>query len=87
MIHLSGGPSHIDMYDMKPLAPVEYRGEFNPIRTNVPGMEICELMPMQSQIADKFAILRGAQSGEPAHGEHVLQRLSVAGDAASLDSG
>ena len=61
MIHLSGGPSHLDMYDMKPLAPVEYRGEFSPIRTNVPGIEICELMPMQAQIADKFAILRGAQ--------------------------
>jgi len=61
MIHLSGGPSHLDMYDMKPLAPVEYRGEFDPIRTNVPGMDICELMPLQAQIADKFAILRGAQ--------------------------
>lgn len=61
MIHLSGGPSHLDMYDMKPLAPVEYRGEFNPIPTNVPGLEICELMPMQARIADKFAILRGAQ--------------------------
>src|SRR5579863_1117810 len=61
MIHLSGGPSHLDMYDMKPLAPVEYRGEFDAIRTNVPGMEICELMPLQAQIADKFAILRGAQ--------------------------
>ena len=61
MIHLSGGPSHLDMYDMKPLAPAEFRGEFNPIPTNVPGMEICELMPMQSRLADKFAILRGAQ--------------------------
>ena len=45
MIHLSGGPSHLDMYDMKPQAPAEYRGEFSPIHTNVPGMEICELMP------------------------------------------
>jgi hypothetical protein len=61
MIHLSGGPSHLDTYDMKPMAPVEYRGEFSPIRTNVPGIEICELMPMQARIADKFAILRGAQ--------------------------
>ncbi len=61
MIHLSGGPSHLDMYDMKPLAPVEYRGEFHPMRTNVPGMEICELMPLQARIADKFAILRGLQ--------------------------
>src|SRR5262249_39437517 len=61
LIHLSGGPSHLDMYDMKPLAPVEYRGEFRPIRTNVSGIEISELMPMQAQIADKFAIIRGAQ--------------------------
>jgi hypothetical protein len=61
MIFLSGGPSHLDMYDMKPEAPIEYRGEFNPIRTNVPGMEICELMPMQAKIADHFAILRGVR--------------------------
>jgi hypothetical protein len=61
MIHLSGGPSHLDTYDMKPLAPAEYRGEFQPIATNVPGVEICELMPMQARLADKFAILRGAQ--------------------------
>lgn len=61
MIHLSGGPSHMDMYDMKPTAPAEYRGEFRPIKTNVPGMEICELMPRQARLADKFTILRGAQ--------------------------
>lgn len=61
MIYLHGGPSHLDMYDMKPQAPIEYRGEFHPIQTNVPGMEICELMPMQAQIADKFTILRAAQ--------------------------
>jgi hypothetical protein len=61
MIHLSGGPSHIDMYDMKPQAPSAYRGEFRPIRTNVPGMDICEYMPRQAMIADKFAILRGVE--------------------------
>lgn len=61
LIHLSGGPSHLDMYDMKPLAPAEYRGEFQPIATNVVGMEVCELMPRQARLADKFAILRGAQ--------------------------
>src|SRR5438067_12493846 len=61
MIHLSGGPSHLDMYDMKPGAPSEYRGEFRPIRTNVPGVEICELMPRQARLADRFAILRGVQ--------------------------
>lgn len=61
MIHLSGGPSHLDTYDMKPTAPSEYHGEFSPIRTNVPGMHLCELMPGQAKIADKFAILRGVQ--------------------------
>lgn len=57
-IYLFGGPSHIDMYDLKPNAPVEYRGEFKPIRTNVPGFDICELMPLQARIADKLAIVR-----------------------------
>ncbi len=64
MIFLSGGPSHLDMYDLKPDAPIEYRGEFRPIQTNVPGMLVCELMPMQAKIADKFAILRGVQFTE-----------------------
>src|ERR1700689_576291 len=47
MVYLPGGPSHIDLYDMKPDAPVEIRGEFKPIKTNVPGMDLCELMPLQ----------------------------------------
>ena len=51
MVHLLGGPSHIDMYDMRPEAPAEYRGDFLPTATSVPGMEICELMPRQAQIA------------------------------------
>ncbi|HXG09781.1 MAG TPA: DUF1501 domain-containing protein [Gemmataceae bacterium] len=62
MIYLPGGPSHIDMYDLKPDAPAEYRGEFKPIRTNVPGIDLCELMPRQATIADKFSILRGLQT-------------------------
>jgi hypothetical protein len=62
MVYLPGGPSHIDMYDLKPDAPAEYRGEFKPIRTNVPGMDVCELMPMHARIADKFSILRGLKT-------------------------
>jgi hypothetical protein len=58
LVYLPGGPSHMDMYDLKPEAPAEYRGEFKPTATNVPGMEICELMPRQAQIADKLAIIR-----------------------------
>ena len=57
-IHLGGGPSHQDMFDLKPDAPVEFRGEFNPVATNVPGLEICEHMPMLAQMADKYAVLR-----------------------------
>lgn len=57
-IHLGGGPSHQDMFDLKPMAPVEYRGEFNPIKTNVSGIEICELMPRLAQMADKWSVIR-----------------------------
>jgi hypothetical protein len=58
-IYLGGGPSHQDMWDLKPQAPAEYRGEFVPIRTNVPGVEICELFPKLARMADRFAIIRG----------------------------
>ncbi len=54
----NGGPSHLDLLDLKPQAPVEYRGEFLPIRTNVPGIEITEMLPRLATMADKFAILR-----------------------------
>src|SRR5262249_3034905 len=53
MIFLSGGPPHQDMVDLKPEAPAEFRGEFNPIATNVPGIEICEHMPLLAQMTDK----------------------------------
>src|SRR5262245_53381624 len=48
MVYLQGGPSHIDTYDLKPGAPAEFRGEFRPIRTRVPGLDVCELMPLQA---------------------------------------
>src|SRR4051794_31259342 len=58
LLWLDGGPSHIDLYDMKPEAPAEYRGYWKPIRTNVPGIEISELFPAQAQVADKISIVR-----------------------------
>ncbi len=67
MICLGGGPSHIDMYDMRPDAPVEYRGEFRPISSKVPGMPMCELMPRQAGIADRFAVVRSLKWTEPCH--------------------
>jgi hypothetical protein len=66
MIYLPGGPSHMDMYDLKPDAPREFRGEFNPIATNVPGVQICELFPMQARMFDKLAVIRSIEAA----GEH-----------------
>ena len=73
MVCLAGGPSHIDMYDLKPDAPADYRGEFKPIRTNVPGFDICEHMPLQAQIADKLALVRTVQFVEPM--QHELEEV------------
>ncbi len=56
MIYLPGGPSHMDMYDLKPDAPKEFRGEFKPIATNVPGVQICEHFPLQAKMWDKLAV-------------------------------
>jgi uncharacterized protein (DUF1501 family) len=58
MVYLHGGPSHLDTFDMKPDAPAEFRGEFRPIHTNVPGLDICELMPRLATIADKMSVIR-----------------------------
>src|SRR4051794_19511850 len=54
-IYLPGGPPHLDMWDLKPDAPVEVRGEFKPIKTNVPGIEICEHFPRLAAMMDRFA--------------------------------
>lgn len=64
MVWLRGGASHIDSYDMKPAAPVEIRGEFAPISTNVPGIDLCEYMPRHAQLMDKLAIIRGIKSND-----------------------
>ena len=50
MVCLAGGPSHLDMYDLKPGAPEEVRGEFKPVKTVVPGFDICEHFPLQARI-------------------------------------
>jgi hypothetical protein len=71
MVCLAGGPSHIDMYDLKPGAPAEVRGDFRPIPSNVPGLDLCELMPLQATIADKLALVRTVQFVEPM--QHELQ--------------
>src|SRR5262245_16416394 len=64
MIWLRGGPSHIDSYDMKPEAPAEIRGEFRPIPTRVPGIQLCEHLPRHAAIMDRLAIVRGIKSND-----------------------
>ncbi|MDB5309885.1 MAG: hypothetical protein JWO38_4087 [Gemmataceae bacterium] len=73
MVCLAGGPSHIDMYDLKPNATEEVRGVFRPIKTTVPGFEISEVFPLQAKIADKLAVVRTVQWQEPM--QHELQEV------------
>ncbi len=68
LIWQAGGPSHLDMYDLKPTAPAEYRGEFKPVPTNVPGVEISEHLPLQAKIFDKLAVVRSAFHTNAGHG-------------------
>lgn len=74
LIWLDGGPSHMDLYDLKPQAPAEYRGIWKPIRTNVPGIEISELFPKQAQVADRFSIVRSlhVDTGDHFAGGHLM---------------
>jgi hypothetical protein len=67
LIWLQGGPSHMETYDMKPDAPVEYRGELGPISSVVPGMDVCELLPLHAKVADKFNIIRSISHGFANH--------------------
>ncbi len=67
-IFLFGGPSHIDLWDMKPAAPVEIRGEFKPVATRVPGIQICEHLPRLAQQMDKLCLLRSMEHRMPVHG-------------------
>src|SRR5262249_52786124 len=66
-ICLGGGPSHIDMWDLKPDAPEAHRGPFTPIAAGLPAVQSCEHMPLQAQAFDQFALLRGIRSVENDH--------------------
>lgn len=70
-LFLSGGPSHIDTYDMKPDAPREFRGPYKAAPTNVPGIRLCHLMPEQARLMDKMAIVRTLSHADGNHGSAV----------------
>ena len=68
LLWLWGGPTHLDMFDLKPDAPVEYRGPYSPIATNVPGVDICEMLPQLARRADRYALIRSLHCESNDHG-------------------
>ncbi len=68
LLWLGGGPSHIDMYDLKPDAPAEFRGEFRPIATNLPGVRVGEHLPRQARLMDKISVVRSVTHTNAGHG-------------------
>ncbi|MBM83345.1 MAG: hypothetical protein CMJ78_22515 [Planctomycetaceae bacterium] len=82
-IFLSGGPTHIDTFDLKPNAPVEYRGEFTPIATNVSGVGICELMPGLATVADRYTVVRSVTG---MNNEHTSVQSDSGWSVRSLDT-
>src|SRR5437899_2738167 len=76
VIYLFGGPSQIDTFDLKPDAPVEFRGEFRPIATNVPGVCICEHLPKLARQADKYCLIRSMNHPHPRHGWGLYYMLT-----------
>src|SRR5688500_6957177 len=92
MIYLSGGPPHQDTFDLKPDAPAEVRGEFKPIATNVPGIQVCEVFPKLARMMDQFAVIRsivGAKDGHDAYQcttGYEKQSLAAIGGRPSIGS-
>lgn len=76
LLYLSGGPSHLETYDLKPGAPIEYRSVFAPIRTNVPGIDVCEHLPRHARIADKFSLIRSVHHTMTAHNDGGIEVLT-----------
>src|SRR3954452_23361420 len=68
LVWLPGGPPHMETYDLKPDAPAEYRGEFRPIHTNVPGLDVCEHLPMHARVAHRFNLIRSIHHNFADHG-------------------
>jgi hypothetical protein len=87
LIWLDGGPTHLDTYDLKPAAPVAYRGPFKGIKTNVAGIEICSLLPNQAKVMDKLAIVRSLNhtTGDHFEGAHWMLTGYQGSNAARLD--
>ncbi|MFO0917990.1 MAG: DUF1501 domain-containing protein [Planctomycetaceae bacterium] len=71
-----GGPSQLETFDPKPDAPSEYRGPFQPIATNVPGINICEIFPQLATVADKYTLIRSVHHEMAAHNDGSIEMLT-----------
>ncbi len=76
LIWMTGGPSHIDMWDLKPAAPVEIRGPFQPIATALPGTQICEFLPRQAAMLDKMTIIRSVDCRFSNHEPNMVMQTA-----------
>jgi hypothetical protein len=76
LVFLNGGPSHLDMWDMKPDLPKETRSEFKPIATTVPGVQVCEHLPKLSRLMSHCALVRSVHHNEVAHAPAVYTALT-----------
>jgi hypothetical protein len=74
LLWMAGGPSHIDMWDMKPDRPLENRGPFAPMATRVPGVRICEYLPKQAALLDKFTIVRSMDATHSNHEPNMVMQ-------------
>src|SRR5215510_13131865 len=86
-IFMIGGMPHQDLWDLKPEAPAEIRGDFTPISTKVPGLQISDCLPRVAQVTDKLAILRGMTHSDSDHGRgyHIMMTGVQATGAADLN--
>ena len=80
-----GGMPHQDMWDLKPEAPSEIRGDFKPIDTTVPGMQISDVLPKTAKVADKFSILRSVTHGNSVHQDGYHTMMTGKKPTANLD--
>jgi hypothetical protein len=76
LFYMWGGPSHLETYDLKPDAPLEYRSVFRPMTTRVPGMDICELFPRQARVADRFSLVRSLHHEINIHNDAAIEVLT-----------
>ena len=89
LLWLDGGPSHMDLYDMKPDAPAEYRGLWKPIHTRVPGFDITEMFPRQAKVTDKFSVVRSLHhdTGDHFGGGHRMLTAKDMGVSGANNAG